>query len=111
VKKFVPVMLVALYLAACGTPASISGSTAKGATTLVRPDAVQVVDAAKRSTDAAAASHPVAPVSHPTDRLPVTPASRPAAPPPAADSDGATPRLNCEGFSVPGKPQLMCAPQ
>jgi hypothetical protein len=104
-------MLVALYLAACGTPASISGSTVKGATTLVKPDAVEVVDAAKRSTDAAAASHPIAPVSHPTDRLPLTPASRPAAPPPAADADRATPRFNCQSLSGPGKPQLMCAPQ
>jgi hypothetical protein len=111
VRKFVPVVLVALYLAACGTPASISGSTVKGATTLARPDAVEVVDAAKRSTDAAATSHPVAPVSHPTDRLPVTPASRPAAPPPAADPNRATPGFNCEGFSAPGKPKLMCPPQ
>ena len=104
-------MLVALYLAACGTPASTSGSTVKGATTLVRPDAVEVVDAAKRSTDAAAASNPVAPVSHPTDRLPVTPASRPAAPPPAADPDRATPGFNCQSFNAPGKPKLMCPPQ
>jgi len=104
-------MLVALYLAACGTPALTSGSTVKGATTLVRPDAVEVVDAAKRSTAAAAASNPVAPVSHPTDRLPVTPASRPAAPPPAADPGSATPRFNCQGFSAPGKPKLMCPPQ
>jgi hypothetical protein len=110
-RKFVSVVLVALYLAACGTPASISGSTMKRVTTAAAPDTVDVADAAKRSTDAIVASHPVPPVSHPADRLPVIPVSRPAAPPPAADPDRGTPGFNCQGFSGPGKPKLMCAPQ
>jgi hypothetical protein len=111
VKKFVLVMLVALSLAACGTPASISGSTMEHAATVVRPDAVEVADGAKGSPTATEVSHPVAPVNHPPDRLPVIQGSRPAAPPPAADPDRATPGFNCQGFNSPGKPQLMCAPQ
>jgi hypothetical protein len=111
VKKFVLVTLAAVCLAACGVSSSISGSTVKSATTAAGPDAVEVVDTAKPSTDATTVSHPVVPVSHPTDRLPVTPALRPAAPPPAADPDRGTPGFNCSGFSGPGKPKLMCAPQ
>jgi hypothetical protein len=109
VRKFVLIMLAAVCLTACGASAPIAGSTVKRVTSAAGPDSVEVVDTAKRSTDAAAASHPVAPVSHPTERLPVTRASRPAAPPPLADPDRVTPGFDCQGFSGPGKPKLMCA--
>jgi hypothetical protein len=109
VKKFIPVMMAAVYLAACGAPSSISGST-KGITTAAESDAVEVADAAKRSADATEVSHPTAPISHPAERLPVPPASRPAAPP-VADPDRGTPGMNCQGFGGPGKIKLMCAPQ
>jgi hypothetical protein len=102
-------MLAAVCLTACGASASISGSTVKRVTTAAGPDAVEVVDTAKHSTVAAGASHRAAPVSHPTDRLPVTRASRPAAPPPLADPDRGTPGFNCQGPSGPGKAKLMCA--
>jgi hypothetical protein len=104
-------MMVALYLAACGTPASISGSTVKRVATTAAPDAVDVADAAKRSADAIVESHPVAPASHPADRLGVIAVSRQAAPPPAADPDRGTPGFNCQRFGGPGKIKLMCAPQ
>jgi hypothetical protein len=104
-------MVAAVCLAACGASSSVSGSTVKSVTTVSAPDTVEVADAAKRSTDATTASHPIAPTSHPADRRPVIPVSRPAAPPPAADPDRGTPGFNCQGFSGPGKPKLMCAPQ
>jgi hypothetical protein len=111
VRKLVPVMVVALYLAACGTPASISGSTVKRVATTAAPDAVEVADAGKRSTDATTVSHPVAPANHPADRLPVTPVSRPAAAAPPADPDRGTSGFNCESSGGLGKIKLMCAPQ
>jgi hypothetical protein len=109
VKKVIPVMLAAVFLAACGASSSISGSTVKGITTAAGPGAIEVADATKRSADATEVSHPTAPISHPPERLPVTPASRPAAPP-VADPDRATPGMNCQGLGGPGKIKLMCAP-
>jgi hypothetical protein len=111
VNKFVPVMVVALSLAACGTPASISGSTVKRAATVVRPDAVEVADGAKGSSAATEVSHLVASASHPADRLPVTPVSKPAAAPPSADRDRGTSDFNCQSYGGLGKIKLMCAPQ
>jgi len=102
--------MAAVYLAACGTPSSISGSSVKSATMVAAPDAVEVADSAKHSPAAPEVSRPVAPVSHPADRLRLTPVSRPVAPPPVADADRGTPGFNCQGGS-PGKPKLMCAPQ
>src|ERR1700686_5579438 len=99
-------MLVALSLAACGTSASISGSTVKRATAVAAPDTVEVADAGKRSTDATTVSPPVAPASHPTDRLPVTPVSGPAAAPPPADPDLGTSGFNCQSFGGPSKIKL-----
>jgi hypothetical protein len=110
VKKLIPVMMAAVYLAACGAPASISGSTVKGITTAAGPSAVEVADAPKRSAEATEVSHSTAPISHPAERLAVPPASRPAAPP-VADPDHGTPGMNCQGFGGPGKIKLMCAPQ
>jgi hypothetical protein len=110
VKKFIPVMMATVYLAACGAPSSISGSTVKGTTTAAGPGAVEVADAAKRSAAATEVSHPTAPISRPAERLPVTPASRPAAPP-VADPERGTPSMNCQGIGGPGKIKLMCAPQ
>jgi hypothetical protein len=102
-------MAVALYLAACGTPASISGSSVKSVTTVARTNAVEVADGAKGTPAATEVGHAMSPVGHPANPLPTTPASRPAAPPPAADLG--TPGLNCQSFSGPGKPKVMCAPQ
>ena len=102
-------MAAALYLAACGAPASISGSSVKSVAIVAAPNAAEVADGAKDSPSAAEVSHVMAPVSRPANPLPVTPASKPAAPPPAVD--GATPHLNCESFSAPGKPKVMCVPQ
>jgi len=111
VKKFVLVMLVAVCLGACGASSSISGSAVKHDTSVVAPDAVEVADAAKRSTDATRVDHAVVPVSRPADRLPVTPVSRLAAAAPTPDPDRATSGFNCQGFGGPGKIKLMCAPQ
>jgi hypothetical protein len=109
VKKLVAIMAAALYLAACGAPGSIAGSRAKSVTTVAGPDTAEVAEVATRSPAAAGVSNAMTPVGHPANPVAVTPASKPAMPPPAVD--GGTPHLNCESFSAPGKPKLMCAPQ
>jgi len=111
VKKLVLVMLVAVCLAACGASSSVSGSTVTSLTTAARLDAAEVVGTAKGGPAATEVSHPVAPANHPAHQLPPIPVSRPAAPPPAADPDRATPGFNCQGFGGPGKIKVMCAPQ
>jgi len=102
-------MAAALYLAACGTPVSISGSSVKSVTIGAAPNAAEVADGVKHSPPAREVSDAMAPDRLPGNPLPVTPASKPAAPPPAAD--GANPHLNCESFGAPGKPKVMCVPQ
>jgi hypothetical protein len=109
VKKLVAIMAAALYLAACGAPASIAGSSVKSVTTVAGPDTAEVAEGATRSPAATGVSHPMTPVGHPANPVPVTPASKQAVPPPAVD--GGTPHLNCESFNAPGKPKVMCAPQ
>jgi hypothetical protein len=108
VKTFVLVMLAATCLAACGASSSMSGSMVKAETVVAAPNAVEVADAAKRSTDATTVSHPVVPVNRPADRPRV---SRPAATPPTPDPDRTTSGFNCQSFGSPGKIQVMCLPQ
>jgi len=108
VKKLVAAMAAALYLAACGAHASISGSTVKSVTIVAAPNAAEVADGAKHSPAGTGVNRAMAPVSRPANPLRVTPASKPATPPAPV---GATPHVNCESFSGPGKPKLMCAPQ
>ncbi|HEX9095995.1 MAG TPA: hypothetical protein VF990_07820 [Candidatus Dormibacteraeota bacterium] len=108
-KNLVAVMAAALYLAACGAPASIAASNVKSVVTVAGPDATEVAAGATRSPAATGVSHPLTPIGHSANPVPVTPASKPAAPPPAVD--GGTPHLNCERFSGPGRPKVMCAPQ
>lgn len=110
-KKFVLVMLAAVCLAACGASSSMSGSMVKAETVVAAPNAVEVADAAKRSTDATTVSHPVVPVNRPADRPPVTRVSRPAATLPTPDPDRTTSGFNCQSFGSPGKIQVMCLPQ
>jgi len=111
VSKFALVVLAAACLAACGASSSISGSTVTSVTTAARPDAAEVVDAAKGAPAASEVSQPLAPINHPAPELPAIQVSRPAAPPLAADPDGATPGFNCQGFGGPGKIKVMCVPQ
>jgi hypothetical protein len=111
VKTFVPLLMAAVCLAACGAPSSVAGSTVKSDTTVAAPDAVEVADAGKRPTDATTVSHPIAPASHPAERLPVTRVSRPAAAPPPADPDRGTSGFNCQSFGGLGRIKFMCAPQ
>src|ERR1700693_1424532 len=103
--------MAVVYLAACGTPSWISGSSVKSVSTAAGRDAVEVADGAMRAPAAADVSHPTAPVVHPADRGPATPVSRPAVAPPAVGLARGPPGLNCQSFSGPGKPKLMCAPQ
>jgi ABC-type oligopeptide transport system substrate-binding subunit len=111
VKGFVLVILAAVCLAACGASSSMSGSMVKRETVVAAPNAVEVADAAKRSTDATTVSHPVEPVNRPADRSPVTRVSRPATALPSPDPDRVTSGLSCQGFGVPGRIQVMCLPQ
>ena len=109
VKNLVAAMAAAIFLVACGTPAAISGSSVKSVAIVAAPNAAEVADGARHSTPAVGVNHAMASASRPAGPVPVIPASKPAAPRPAAD--GVTPHLNCESFSAPGKPKLMCVPQ
>jgi hypothetical protein len=104
-------MMAAVYLAACGAPSSISGSPMRSITRVAGPDAVEVADGATHPAAAPQVSHPTTPVGHHATQVPVTPVSRPPAPPPAADRDREPPGLNCQIFNAPGRPKVMCAPQ
>jgi len=111
VRKFVAVLTASLYLAACGAPSTISGSTVKHVSTAAGPDAVEVADGAIHTAGAADVSHLTTPVVHPANRGPVTPVSRPAVAPPVVGLDRRAPGLNCQGFGGPGRLKPMCAPQ
>src|ERR1700682_2541592 len=111
VRKFVAVLMASLYLAACGAPSSISGSSVKNVSTATGPDAVEVADGAMRAPAAADVSHSTAPVAHPASRGVATPVSRPAATSPAVGLDRRAPGWNCQTFGGPGRLKPMCAPQ
>jgi len=100
-----------IFLAACGAPSTISGSTVKHVSTAAGPDAVEVADGAIHTAGAADVSHLTTPVVHPANRGPVTPVSRPAVAPPVVGLDRRAPGLNCQGFGGPGRLKPMCAPQ
>jgi hypothetical protein len=111
-RKAVAVIVAALYLAACGAPASISGSSVKRPATMAQADAVDVAVVATRAPVAAeAGGQPTAPVGHPANPAAQTPAVQPAASPPAAEPDRTMPGFSCESFNGPGRPKVMCAPQ
>jgi hypothetical protein len=89
----------------------MAGSMGTRDVMVAAPDAVEVADAAKRSTDATTVSHPVVPVSRAAERPPVAPVSRPAPASPTHDPAGATIEFSCQGFGRSGAIKVMCPPQ
>lgn len=104
-------MMAGVYLAACGAPASISGSNVKSVSTVTQRDAIEVASGASTASATAGVSHPFAPAPPPAKGAPLTAVIRPAAPPPAGDADRGTSGFSCQGLSGLGKPKFMCAPQ
>src|ERR1700682_2061283 len=111
VKKFVAVLMASLYLAACGAPSSISGSSVKHVSTAAGPDAVEVADGAIRAPAAAEVSHSNPSGVPPASRGVATPVSRPAATSPAVGLDRRAPGLNCQTFGGPGRLKPLSPPQ
>src|SRR5260370_41491878 len=111
-RKAGAVMGAALCRAAWGARGSSWGSSVKRPATMAQADAVDLAVGATRAPVAAeAGGQPTAPVGHPANPAAQTPVVRAGSSPPAAEPDRTMPGFNCESFSGPGRPKVMCAPQ